>query len=102
MAVQASRLVLSGVFDEFPRLKIILGHLGEALPFVLWRANDTLSRRTKLRRSFRDYFLDHFHITTSGNFSQPGLQCAIAELGVARILFAADCPFQPSAHPLHF
>jgi predicted TIM-barrel fold metal-dependent hydrolase len=102
MAVQASRLVVSGVLDEFPKLKIILGHLGESLPFVLWRANDTLPRRTKLRRSFREYFRDHFYITTSGNFSQPALQCAIAELGVERILFAVDWPFQPNGEAVDF
>jgi len=102
MAVQASRLVVSGAFDEFPNLKIILGHLGEALPFLLWRADDTLSRRAKLRRSFRDYFRDHFHVTTSGNFSQPALQCAIAELGVERILFAVDWPFQPNGAAVDF
>jgi predicted TIM-barrel fold metal-dependent hydrolase len=102
MAVQAARLVVSGVFDEFPRLQIILGHLGEALPFMLWRANDTLSRRSKQRRSFREYFVDHFHITTSGNFSQPALQCAIAELGIARILFAVDWPFQPNGEAVAF
>jgi 2,3-dihydroxybenzoate decarboxylase len=102
MAVQAARLVVSGVFDEFPRLKIILGHLGEALPFVLWRANDTLSRRARQRRSFREYFRDHFYITTSGNFSQPALQCAIAELGVERILFAVDWPFQPNGEAVAF
>jgi predicted TIM-barrel fold metal-dependent hydrolase len=102
MAVQAARLVVSGVFDEFPKLKIILGHLGEALPFVLWRANDTLARRAKQRRSFREYFRDHFFITTSGNFSQPALQCAIAELGVERILFAVDWPFQPNGEAVAF
>jgi 2,3-dihydroxybenzoate decarboxylase len=102
MAVQASRLVVSGLFDEFPKLKIILGHLGESLPFVLWRANDTLSRRAKLRRSFREYFRDHFHVTTSGNFSQPALQCTIAELGVERILFAVDWPFQPNGEAVDF
>jgi 2,3-dihydroxybenzoate decarboxylase len=102
MAVQAARLVVSGVFDEFPKLQIILGHLGEALPFLLWRANDTLSRRGKLRRSFREYFVDHFHVTTSGNFSQPALQCAIAELGIARILFAVDWPFQPNGEAVAF
>jgi predicted TIM-barrel fold metal-dependent hydrolase len=102
MAVQASRLVVSGVLDEFPKLKIILGHLGESLPFVLWRADDTLARRTKLKRSFRDYFRDHFHITTSGNFSPPALQCAIAELGVERILFAVDWPFQPNKAAVKF
>jgi predicted TIM-barrel fold metal-dependent hydrolase len=102
MAVQAARLVVSGVFDEFPRLQIILGHLGEALPFLLWRANDTLSRRSKPRRSFREYFVDHFHITTSGNFSQPALQCAIAELSIARMLFAVDWPFQPNDEAVAF
>jgi predicted TIM-barrel fold metal-dependent hydrolase len=102
MAVQAARLVVSGVLDEFPKLKIILGHLGESLPFVLWRANDTLSRRAKLRRSFRDCFIDHFHVTTSGNFSQPALRCAIAELGVERILFAVDWPFQPNGEAVDF
>jgi predicted TIM-barrel fold metal-dependent hydrolase len=102
IAVQAARLVVSGVFDAFPKLQIILGHLGEALPFLLWRADDTLSRRSKLRRSFREYFVDHFHITTSGNFSQPALQCALAELGVARILFAVDWPFQPNREAVAF
>jgi predicted TIM-barrel fold metal-dependent hydrolase len=102
MAVQSARLVVSGAFDEFPRLRIILGHLGEALPFVLWRADDTLARRASLRRSFREYFRDHFFITTSGNFSQPALQCAIAELGVERILFAVDWPFQRNREAVDF
>src|ERR1700704_2751854 len=93
MAVQAARLIVSGVFDEFPKLQVILGHLGEALPFLLWRANDTLARRGKLRRSFREYFVEHFHITTSGNFSEPALRCTIAEMGIERILFAVDWPF---------
>src|SRR5258708_29199471 len=77
MAVQAARLVLSGAFDEFPKLKIVLGHLGETLPFVLWRANDTLARRSKMRRSFREYFCDHFFITPSGNFAPPALHCSL-------------------------
>jgi predicted TIM-barrel fold metal-dependent hydrolase len=102
MAVQAARLVMSGALDEFPRLRIILGHLGETLPFVLWRANDTLARRANLRRSFREYFRDHFFITTSGNFSHPALQCAIAELGVERILFAVDWPFQQNREAVDF
>jgi 2,3-dihydroxybenzoate decarboxylase len=102
MAVQAARLVVSGVFDEFPRLRIILGDLGETLPFVLWRANDTLARRANLRRSFREYFHDHLFITTSGNFSHPALQCAIAELGVERILFAVDWPFQQNREAVDF
>jgi predicted TIM-barrel fold metal-dependent hydrolase len=102
MAVQAARLVVSGVLDEFPKLRIILGHLGETLPFVLWRADDTLARRAKMRRSFREYFVEHFYITTAGNFSQPALQCAIQELGVERILFGVDWPFQPNGEAVAF
>ena len=102
IAVQAMRLVVSGVFDEFPRLKIILGHLGEALPYLLWRANDTLSRNAKLQRSVREYFTEHFYITTSGNFSPPALQCCIAELGVEHVLFAVDWPFQPNGAAVKF
>ena len=102
MAVQAARLVMSGAFDAFPKLKIILGHLGVGLPYLLWRADDTLGRRGKLKRRFADYFRDHFHITTSGNFSHPALQCAIAELGVGRILFAVDWPFQPNTDAVAF
>jgi predicted TIM-barrel fold metal-dependent hydrolase len=102
MAVQAARLIMSGAFDEFPKLQIILGHLGEGMPFLLWRADDTLARRGKLKRAFRDYFCDHFHITTSGNFSHPALQCAIAEMGIERILFAVDWPFQSNAEAVDF
>src|SRR5580704_17039183 len=102
IAVQAMRLIVSGLFDQFPRLQIILGHLGEALPFLVWRANDTLARTAKLRRSFRDYFVDHFHVTTSGNFSFPALQCTITELGVERIMFAVDWPFQPNDAAVKF
>jgi predicted TIM-barrel fold metal-dependent hydrolase len=101
-AVQAARLVMSGVLHEFPKLRIILGHLGEALPFLLWRASDTLARRSRLRRSFRGYFREHFVITTSGNFSQSALQCTIAEMGVGRILFAVDWPFQPNGEAVDF
>ncbi|HEY6254215.1 MAG TPA: amidohydrolase family protein [Xanthobacteraceae bacterium] len=102
MAVQAARLVMSGAFDEFPRLKIVLGHLGEGVPFLLWRTDDTLARRGRLKRRFGEYFRDHFHITTSGNFSHPALQCTIAEMGVGRILFAVDWPFQPNADAVAF
>jgi predicted TIM-barrel fold metal-dependent hydrolase len=102
IAVAAMRLVLSGVFDEFPKLQIILGHLGEALPFLLWRANDTLTRSAKLRRSFREYFVGHFHVTTSGFFSPTALQCTIAEMGIDRVMFSVDWPFQPNGPAVAF
>jgi 2,3-dihydroxybenzoate decarboxylase len=92
-ATQAIRLVLSGVFAAYPRLKIILGHLGEGLPFLLWRINQALSRPGNVRLSFRDVFCEHFYLTTSGNFSDTALLCSVMEMGVDRILFSVDWPF---------
>ena len=92
-ATQGVRLVLSGVFDAYPRLKVILGHLGEGLPFLLWRIDAMFSRAGNKKVAFRDTFCEHFYITTSGNFSDPALLCCIQELGVDRILFAVDFPY---------
>jgi 2,3-dihydroxybenzoate decarboxylase len=92
-ATQAIRLVLSGLFDAYPRLKIILGHLGEGLPFSLWRIDMALARQGNRATPFRDCFREHFWITTSGNFSTPALLCCVLEMGVDRILFSIDYPF---------
>jgi predicted TIM-barrel fold metal-dependent hydrolase len=92
-ATQAIRLVLSGLFEAYPRLKIILGHLGEGLPFSLWRIDMALSRQGNRSSAFRDTFREHFWITTSGNFSTPALLCSVMEMGVDRILFSVDYPF---------
>jgi predicted TIM-barrel fold metal-dependent hydrolase len=93
-ATQGIRLVLSGVFEQYPKLKIILGHLGEGLPFYLWRIDMALAR-TKAS-GFRDTFRRHFWITTSGNFSTPALLCCVMEMGADRILFSVDYPFVPN------
>ena len=92
-ATTAIRLVLSGVFEKHPKLKFILGHLGETLPFLLWRITHTLARPGQMPVSFRDTFASHFSITTSGNFSDPALLCCVMEMGIDRILFAVDWPF---------
>jgi 2,3-dihydroxybenzoate decarboxylase len=94
-ATQGIRLVLSGVFDAYPEVKIILGHLGESLPFSLWRITHALARpgNRDTSFSFRDYFCKHVWITTSGNFSNPALLCCVMEMGVDRILFSVDYPF---------
>src|SRR5262245_28330295 len=68
-ATLAIRMVLSGVFDAYPRLKIVLGHLGETLPFLVWRVDQALARPGHKTLSFRDAFCGHFYVTTSGNFS---------------------------------
>lgn len=92
-ATQAIRMILSGALAEFPNLQLILGHLGEALPFMLWRIDDLLARPVYDGMRFSDVFRRNFHLTTSGNFSDTALACSIAELGVDRILFAVDWPF---------
>jgi predicted TIM-barrel fold metal-dependent hydrolase len=92
-ATQALRLVLSGVFEKHPKLKIILGHLGETLPFFVWRIDMALNRPGQKQVSFRDVFCGNFYITTSGNFSNPALLCCVMEMGIDRILFAVDWPF---------
>ena len=93
-ATQCVRLVLSGVFDAYPKLKIIVGHLGEGIPFLLWRIDQAMSRPENVGgSSFRDIFSEHFYITTSGNFSTPAMLCSMQEMGADRILFSVDWPF---------
>ncbi len=90
------RLIVSGLFDEFPALKIIVGHLGETAPFLLWRTDNILNERMPMPRPFADYYRRHFWLTTSGAFSNSALACSIAEMGVERILFSIDWPFMPN------
>jgi 2,3-dihydroxybenzoate decarboxylase len=93
-ATTAIRMVLSGVFDKHPNLKVILGHLGETLPFLVWRVDHAIARPGASKKiSFRDIFCHNFWITTSGNFSNPALMCCVQEMGADRILFAVDWPF---------
>jgi len=89
---QAMRLVLSGVFEAYPQLKIILGHLGETIPYQIARIDEALSRDTPMK-NFRDVFSEHFYVTTSGFFSTPAMRCCIDEIGIDRVLFSVDWPY---------
>ena len=95
-ATLAIRLVLSGVFEKYPKLKIILGYLGETLPFLVWRVDTTLKRPCGKAANFREIFCNNFYVTTSGNFSNPALLCCVMEMGIDRILFAVDWLFVPN------
>jgi predicted TIM-barrel fold metal-dependent hydrolase len=95
----AIRLVLSGVFEKHPKLKIILGHLGESLPFQMWRIDQALARAGQKSLNFREIFTNNFWVTTSGFFSTPALLCSMLELGIDRILFAVDWPFVADSEP---
>ena len=96
-ATQAIRLVLSGVLEKYPDVKVMLGHLGEGLPFLLWRIDHALSRPGNKPMNFREVFNRNFYITTSGNFSDPAMLCSLQEMGADRILFSVDWPFVPNA-----
>jgi 2,3-dihydroxybenzoate decarboxylase len=98
-AVHALRLIGCGLFDEFPNLQIILGHLGEGIPAYLWRI-DNRNAWMKARHNYAakkwvaDYFRENFVLTTSGNFSTSALVQSVAEVGVERVLWSADYPFE--------
>jgi predicted TIM-barrel fold metal-dependent hydrolase len=98
-AVHALRLIGSGLFDEFPKLQIILGHLGEGIPAYLWRI-DNRNAWMKARHNYAakkwvaDYFRTNFVLTTSGNFSTSALDQTITEVGVDRVFWSADYPFE--------
>jgi predicted TIM-barrel fold metal-dependent hydrolase len=98
-ATQAIRLVLSGVFDKYPKLKVILGHFGETIPFLLWRIDSSLKRPGQKQLDFRSIFTSNFWLTTSGFFSDPALLCCVMEMGVDRILFSIDWPFVEDNKP---
>src|SRR5882672_8819762 len=98
VGTHAIRLIASPVFDEFPKLKIVIGHMGECIPFLLPRLDNryTRDRGPKREASPSEYFKQHFVITTSGMNYRPQLAMTIEELGIDRVLFAADWPFEPS------
>lgn len=94
VGMHALRLILDGVFDRLPTLQIIIGHMGEMIPFMLARIHDMLTPVAKqLQRPVPEYFLHNFHITTSGFFTDPPLLLAMQVMGADRIMFSVDYPF---------
>ena len=79
-------------FDEFPRLQVIVGHMGEGLPFMLGRATDGIAD-VGLPRTLTDYVRDNLYFTTSGFVTAPPLLCLLAVVNTDRIMFAADYPY---------
>jgi 2,3-dihydroxybenzoate decarboxylase len=96
-STHALRLCGSGLFDDFPNLRIITGHLGEGIPFGLWRIDARMRfspRGYRGKRPLGDYFREHFHITTSGNFNDAAFRCTLEMMGADRLYFSADYPFE--------
>lgn len=96
-SIHSLRLCGSGIFDDYPNLRVCIGHLGENIPFGLWRID---ARMRFSRRGYRgtrplgDYFRDHFHITTSGNFNDAAFRCTLDVIDNEKIYFSADYPFE--------
>ncbi len=99
-ASHAIRLMLSGLFDEFPNLRIILGHLGEGLPYVLPRLQHRLDeqrdgeRGTKAKRRVSYYFSSNFWVTTSGHHHTKPFLEVVEQLGPEKVLFSVDYPYE--------
>ncbi len=96
------RMVIGGVFDRFPTLQIIIGHMGEMIPFSLARANNVSRFATHLEHGIAEYFHRNFWITTSGYFTFAPLQCALTVFGADRIIFSVDYPYADNVEATEF
>jgi uncharacterized protein len=97
------RLIVSGLFDRFPELQVITGHMGEGVPYALARANHLLTGVVgNLKLSVAEYFHRNFHVTTSGYFTLPPFQCARDVVGIDRLLFSVDYPFSTTTQGRDF
>lgn len=94
---QAVRLILSGVFEAHPDLRIVLGHLGEGIPFLLPRIDESLTRPGNAPVRFAETFFRNFWITTSGFFSDASLRFCLDVMPRDRVLFAIDWPYMDNA-----
>jgi len=108
-AMTMMRLVLSGIFDQYPGLKVVLGHLGEALPFLLARMDypyviPWFDRTTipPLKKKPSDYFRENVFVTTSGNYFKPAFMCTYEAMGVERILLGTDYPYEDPKECMRF
>ncbi len=108
-ALQAMRLIYSGIFDKYPGLKIILGHLGEGLIFWMYRLDFSFKRpwmeeevRPRIKRMPSEYIRDNFYVNTSGMHSVPAFLSVYLELGADHMMFAADYPYENSGEAARF
>ena len=95
-AIHVLRMILAGTFDKYPKLKIIIGHMGEMLPMMMTRITNVY-KDAGLTRSVAEVLISNIWITTSGLFTQPPLQLALDTFGVDRVMFSVDYPYSPNA-----
>ena len=95
-SASALRLITSGLFDRHPGVQVVLGHLGESLPYNIWRIENRMhkaSDRVELAAPLASYLRSNFWVTTSGHFCTPSLQAALAVMGEDRVMFSVDYPY---------
>ncbi len=96
-ATHALRLMGSGLFDKYPKLTVILGHLGENIPHCVWRIDHRVKmmpRGITIKKTFSEYLRQNFYVTTSGNFCTTTLLNVLLTMGADRVLFAVDYPYE--------
>ena len=99
----ALRLVFSGLFDRFPKARVALGHMGETLPYLLWRFDSRAKLyNVKLGKEPSQYIKDNIVVTVSGVYAREPLICAVEALGRDKVMFAADYPFEDAEEAGHF
>ena len=99
------RLIYGGVFDRFPKTTVVLGHMGETLPFILWRLDSRykmMRHRNQIAKMPSDYIKQNVMVTTAGSFSDAPLICSIMALGADRIMFSVDYPYEYSHEAVEF
>ncbi|WP_428329859.1 amidohydrolase family protein [Mucilaginibacter sp.] len=103
-ALHVLRLLFSGIFDQYPKLKLIIGHMGEMLPMMMARSEKALKPGNggANQRTLTDTFRDQLHITTSGFFTQPPLKIALDTFGIDNIMFSVDYPFSTNEMGIEF
>jgi 2,3-dihydroxybenzoate decarboxylase len=99
----ALRMVVSGLFERYPKAKLAIGHLGETLPYLLWRFDSRAKMYGwKLPKTPSQYIKDNIWVTLSGMFSAEPLTCSVSALGRDRVMFSADHPFENALEAGHF
>ena len=91
------RLIYGGVFDRFPKTTVVLGHMGETLPYLLWRLDSRykmMQHRYSIKKMPSEYIQQNVMVTTAGSFSDAPLVCSIMALGSDRIMFSVDYPYE--------
>jgi predicted TIM-barrel fold metal-dependent hydrolase len=102
-AIHVLRMVIAGTFDRHPRLKVIIGHMGEMLPVMMARIDDVFRYdASHLQRPISQTILDHVWLTTSGIFTEPPFLAALQTFGIDRLIFSVDYPYAPNVKGRQF